>query len=113
MRRYIYWMGFFDINYFANYFLPHLRTDEDTGERCPSPPFHTEMLETFKKKGSFLVLVPRSHAKTTNIVISTIHDICYELEVGILFVMQKGLGEKTVGKVRREFETNESIIDIF
>ena len=66
-----------------------------------------------KSTENVVIRFPRNHGKTTNIIFATIHDICYASEKGILFVMQKNLGEKVMNKIRVEFESNERIIGIF
>jgi len=113
LRRYVYWMWFYDIDFFSKYHLSHWMTDWDTWKQIKSPKVHSEMLKLFKKKWSTLILFPRWFAKTTNIKKSTMHDVCYWLEEWILFIMPKQLWEKTIWDIREEFETNETIKDIF
>ena len=52
----------------------------------------------------------RDHGKTTGVTkIEALWRVLYEYEASILIINSMGLGEKVIGDIRKELETNERI----
>lgn len=110
---FIYWSWFYDFNFFTNYFLWEYKKDKKTGEKVKSAPFHKELSEKLQSNNDTLVIVARDHAKSTTSFFVMVHDVVYKKEKSILLIMSEWLGVETIGKLRDEFETNQTIIKIF
>lgn len=97
-----------DINYFAHNITVRWTSDKANGTRFPSPPFHQELWDIARTGQDFLCIVPRNFAKTTAVSkILVTWKLLFAVDVSIMLIMTKGLGEEVVGDIRRELETNE------
>lgn len=105
-------MGFHDRFFFVDTFLePFTYVIEETKLNCPW--YFEELWECLDNGGDIDLIVPRWHAKTTGILIWILHSICYGTTKGILYIAKWDLGQKWLGRIRWELETNELIIAFF
>lgn len=101
---------FHDIGYFAHNITTRWTSDKATGKRYPSPKFHFQLWDIAREGKDFLCIVPRNFAKTTAVSkILVLWKLLFGVEVSIMLIMTKGLGEEVVGDIRRELETNPLI----
>lgn len=99
-----------DIRYFAHEITKRWTSDKATGKRFPSPPFHQQLWDIAREGLDFLCIVPRNFAKTTAVSkILVLWKLLFGVEVSIMLIMTKGLGEEVVGDIRKELETNPLI----
>lgn len=113
IRQYLYWRWYYDVGFFIDYFLWQYKTDKKTWQKIESAPFHKDLINSLKSDQDTLVIIPRDHAKSTTSFFVMMHDICYGIEPSILLVMPKWLWLETIGKIRDEMETNETIRQVF
>ena len=106
-------MGYWDDQFFAEFFVPNWTTDQETGVQYPIAPVHYEIWEAIDDLEDILLTVPRDHSKTTSVKIKFLKRLLYLQERSILYIASKGLGEKFIGDVRRELEENELIHAVF
>lgn len=101
---------FYDIELFVEDICRRWTSDPKTGKRYECAEFQKELRQLCKEPVDLLAVIARDHAKTTSVSkILTLWFLLYEIEPSILFIMSKGLGEETVGDIRRELETNPLI----
>lgn len=101
---------FHDIGFFAHNITTRWTSDKATGKRFPSPPFHQQLWDIAREGNDFLCIVPRNFAKTTAVSkILVLWKLLFAVDVSIMLIMTKGLGEEVVGDIRRELETNPFI----
>ncbi len=101
---------FWRIDLFAQDITKRWTSDQKTGQAYPSADFHFELWAECKEAQDVLAIVSRDHAKTTAVSkILVLWLLLYEMEPSILLVMARGLGEKVIGDIRRELETNDTI----
>ena len=110
---YVYWRGFFDIDFFIKYHFSHFLRDKKTQKEVKSPEFHKELKQLLQNDNDVLVCISRGHAKSTISFFVMMHDICYKKEKAILLIMSEWLGVETIWKIRDEFEASESLQSIF
>jgi hypothetical protein len=111
--QYIYSKGFYDIEFFTDYYLSHYKINKDTGQSVPTPPFHLEIWDSLRYNKRTCIIIPRDHAKTTSVKMFLIWSICYKYDKAILLFMPDALGVKTIGDIRDEFENNADIVRMF
>lgn len=101
---------FYDKELFAHDVTERWVKDQVTGEEFGTPEFHKEIWGAGQDKQDVLCIVARDHAKTTaESKINTLHELIYKTEKSILIISAKGLGEKIVGDIKKELETNQKI----
>lgn len=110
--QYIYSKGFHDIEFFTDFHLSSYKKDKKTQRAIKTPEFHREIWESMKEKDT-LIIISRDHWKTTSEFFYLMHNIAYAIDPAILLVMPDGLGKEVIGKIRDEFEFNESIRAMF
>lgn len=111
--QYIYSKGFYDIEFFTDYFLSHHKTDN--WKYVASPDFHKEVLwyYTWHQELDINLIIARQHAKTTITWFYMLWKVLYYPWTSILYIAWKWLWEKTLWKMRRELEVNELLIGVF
>lgn len=112
-RKMILSMGRRDFPFFCDFFLSNFKKDKKTREYMESADFHYELADSYTGDDSSIVIVPRDHAKTTVGIMTTLFEICYELEPSTLLIMGEWLGTETIGKIRDELEENHVIREYF
>ncbi len=112
LRQYIFCKWFYDKEFFTQYFLKEFG-DIIEWKKLPTPAHHKEIWSLLDRWEDLNIIEPRGHGKTTAILIWILWTICYEQERAIIYVADGKLWEKWVGKIRRELENNEVIIEIF
>lgn len=101
---------FYDIELFAHEVTDRWVKDQASGEEIGSSSAHRELWSADQKKEDTLVIFARDQAKTTaESKIKTLHELIYKIEKSILLICAKGLGEKIVGDIKKELETNQKI----
>ncbi len=107
----LYDMGFYDEEFFAQYFATEWVSDE--GRILNSPDFHREGWRAIDEGDDLLILVARDHGKTTGYSrIKMTHTLLY-YKCSIIIVAEKGLGEKIIGSIRLMLEGNEEVREVF
>lgn len=111
-RTYIYSMAYHDRYFFIEHFLqPYTYIIEE--EKKVSPWYFEELRAYLDDGGDVDLIVPRWHSKTTGILIWILHSICYGTTKGILYIANGLLGQKGIGRIRWEMETNPMILAFF
>ena len=109
---YIYWKGYYNKDFFIDYFLSHYKKDKKTWKKIASKDFHKEILHYINKEDT-CIIIARDHWKTTTEMLYLIWNICYRVDPSILLIMSPGLGLEVIWKIREEFENNKKLISIF
>lgn len=93
-----------DINYFTEYYLPHLLINE-------TPLFHREILKLLREESRVAVAAPRGFAKSTLVqLIYGLHCLLFNEGEDILTIsMSANLAEDWIRKLKFELEGNEKI----
>ncbi len=89
------------------------KTHNKTKKFIKTPDFHKEIWKYLDKGINLNIIIPRGHGKTTALLIWIIYALLYGLESEILYVASEGLGKKAIARVKRELETNKTIIHVF
>lgn len=105
--------GYHDPNFFADFFLPHLKIHKRTKKRVPSAPYQKQMQLNMKILKLYNAIFSRWAGKTTTSLIDTIHDVCYELEPSTIIRCPDTVGKKFMQKLRNEFLSNRRILQYF
>lgn len=113
MDEYVYWHGYHDIGWFSDYFLLHWKKGPDGF--IETPYFHHEIWDmlTDTQMHDLNVIIARGHGKTTALLIYMIWRVLYFPGWSIVYVASQNLGEKGLGKIRRELEVNQKIVYVF
>lgn len=104
---------FYDKKFFAEEVCKRWTTDQKSGMRYESPPFHVELWQLSSMGIDFECVVPRSFGKTTAIKIDVTHSMLFQTERSTLYIASLGLGESFVGDIRYEIETNPIMLLLF
>ena len=112
-KRYIYWRGFYDDNFFINYFLWHYKVDKLNWTKIKDSKLHNNLRELLSSKENAVICFPRDFAKSTNSFFIIIKKIVYKIDKQVLLIMWEWLWWETIWKVRAEFEDNKRIFNIF
>ncbi|MDR0607087.1 MAG: hypothetical protein LBG52_01755 [Candidatus Peribacteria bacterium] len=99
IAQYAYSKGFYDDEFFADYFLEG-HGYIYTNDKLPVPNHIKELWEIINQKQDFNLIIARGHNKTTGILIKILKMCCYGLEREILYISTENLGEIGVGKIR-------------
>jgi len=112
-NQYVYWKGYYDIGFFSDFFLIDWKKWDDW--YIESPEFHETIWELLsdEEMHNLNVIVARGHGKTTAILIYMLWRILYFPWWSIVYVASETLGEKGLGKIRRELEVNKKFLEIF
>lgn len=111
--QYVYWKWYYNIWWWSDYFLIEWKKKWD--EFIESPEFHEQIwsMLTDEEMYDINVIVARWHGKTTALLIYIMWRIIYFPKWSLVYVANKNLWEKWLGKIRRELETNEKINHIY
>ena len=111
--QYVYSKWFYDIEYFTDYYLSHIKSDK--WEYVESPEFHKEILDYYVNNTELDInlIIARQHAKTTITWFYMLWLVLYFPWKALLYIASKWLWEKTLWKIRRELEINELLIWVF
>lgn len=99
-----------DVNFFADFFLSHLKSDKKTKKKIKSSPSHLEVQKKMKEVQYYNCIIYRSYGKTTTSIIDTVHDIVYWLEPTTVLRCTDWLGKKFIKAIRNEFLYNKRIL---
>lgn len=103
-------MYYYDKELFAHDICARWVRDQATGEEIATPQHHREIWKEDEQKRDMLVIIARDHAKSTaECKIETLHELIYKTEKAILILSEKVLGEKIIGDIKKELETNDTI----
>lgn len=86
---YVYWRGFYDIEFFVNYHFKHYKTDKKTGEPIQDSPLHTKLRQNLLSDHDLVIVFPRDHAKSTNSFFVIMWQIVYKVEKHIALLMSE------------------------
>lgn len=113
LEEYIYWHGFYDIGWFSDYCFTHWK--QGPNGFIDTPHFHKEIWDklTTEELNDLNIIIARGHGKTTALLIYMMWRILYFPWWSMVYVASKNLGEKGLGKIRRELEINKKINYIF
>lgn len=114
-RNFIYAAGYYDFEFFFDYFFEHLKINPDTGAITESASFHPELFAEMNI-GWLLAIIARGHAKTTRGWVRWIWKVCYFKEVKeteFLLWTSDNLVKTIIAKIRTEFEENKRLRDIY
>ncbi|MCT4616614.1 MAG: phage terminase large subunit [Candidatus Gracilibacteria bacterium] len=111
IKEYIYSKSYYDIEFFGDYFLYHFKKKD--GKFIKSPNFHKQIWKNLDSEKNINIIIPRGHGKTTSIIIWMLWALLYEKHKEILYIASSNLGEETIGKIKKELEENEYILEIF
>lgn len=113
LEEYIYWHWFYDIAWFSDYHFTHWKQGPKGFVKTPH--FHKEIWGQLNKEelDDLNIIIARGHGKTTALLIYMIWRILYFPWWSLVYVASKNLGEKGLGKIRRELEINKKINYIF
>lgn len=101
---------YYDIEFFSHFITERWTSDKKTGTRYQTPDFHKKLWQLVSSGKDVCCIVPRGFGKTTAVSkILVLWMLLFRKEPSILLLMSKGLGEKVIGDIRRELETNEKI----
>lgn len=112
-KQLVYSKGYYDKDFFSDYFLHDWKINEKTGEFIESPDFHKEIWDMLDKGIDLNIVIARGHGKTTSILIWITHALLYKTEKSILYVAFEKLGKKGVGRIKEALESNPLIIEVF
>jgi hypothetical protein len=74
-NQWIYSKGFYDKQFFMDFFLPHWQVHR--GKRIKPCSVHHEIDDSYESGDNINLLLPRGHAKTTRILVNILHDLIY------------------------------------
>ena len=101
---------YYDKELFAHDICSRWVRDQATGVEIATPQHHREIWKEDEQKRDMVVIIARDHAKSTaECKIETLHELIYRTEKAILIVSEKVLGEKIIGDIKKELETNDEI----
>ena len=115
-NHWIYSKAFYDKQFFMDFFLPHWQVHR--WKRIKPSSIHYDIDESYESGANINLLLPRGHAKTTRILVNTLHDLIYGIRkirvpYDLMYISSKGLWEISIGKIRVELEINPMLKRVY
>lgn len=111
LKVYIYSKWYYDIEFFSDFFLRHLKSKD--WNFIASPWYQKQIWNSLDSDKNLNVIIARWHWKTTTLLIWILHALLYKKHKEIIYIASNTLGEEWVWKIRKELCENDLIIKIF